>query len=148
MSFFNIEPEASGSPRSGSRQEVVSCVFDAWLGDDLVRAYPAVLVTTPLKRALLRLERPTGFAITRARARTSAFFKKHSPGRRLPVFWAIQVRGRAGRDDLGLTAAGVLVISRRVLDVLAEFRIGRATLSQYSEATSTSGRREPKSSPR
>jgi hypothetical protein len=138
--FFNIEPEASGSPVVGSPPGVVACVFDTWLGDDLIRAYPAVLVTTPVKRALLNLRQPTGFEITRARIRTSGFFRKHTPGKRLPTFWAIQVEGRAGRDDMGLTASGTLVVSRRVLDVLLEFRIGRAALTQYTAGKSASCR--------
>lgn len=140
VSYFNIEPEASGWPAVGSRPGTVACVFDTWLGDDLIRAYPVVLVTTPVKTALLRLQQPTGFEITRARVRTSGFFRKHSPGRRLPTFWAIQARGQAGRDDMGLTAAGTLVVSRRVLDVLLEFRIGRAVLTQYASGESASRR--------
>lgn len=132
VSFFNIEPEASGSPAAGSPPGAVGFVFDTWLGDDLIRAYPAVLVTTPVKRALLGLPQPSGFEIERARIRTSGFFRSHSPGKRLPTFWAIQVRGRAGRSDMGLTPAGGLVVSRRVLDVLLQFRIGRAVLTQYT----------------
>jgi hypothetical protein len=131
LKFLTVEPEASGALAAGSLPGSVTVVFDTWLGDDLIRAYPAVLVTTPLREALLRLPKPTGFEIARARVRSSRFFRKHSPGRRLPAFWNIQVRGRPGRDDMGLTAAGVLVVSRRVLDVLMAFRIGRSTLAQY-----------------
>ena len=131
MSFLTIEPEASGFLVPGGAANRVACVFDTWLGDDLVRAYPAVLVRTPVKEALLSLDRRSGFEITRARIRASSFYRKHSPGKRLPVFWAIQVKGQAGRNDMGLTPAGVLVVSRRVLDVLLRFRIGRAVLAQY-----------------
>lgn len=129
--FFTIEPETSGSVAEGSSPSAVRVVFDTWLGDDLIRAYPAVLVTTPLKLALLGLDRPSGFSVVRARVKASAFFVKHSPGRRLPVFWAVQVRGQAGRSDMGLTAAGVLVVSPRVLDVFMAFRVGRAVMAQY-----------------
>ena len=132
VSFFTVEPEASGSPAADSSPGEVACVFDTWLGDDLIRAHPVLMVTTPVKRALLRLQGASGFEITRACVRTSPFFRRHSPGQRLPPFWAIQVRGHAGREDLGLTAAGILVVSRRVLDVLLDFRIGRAVLTQYA----------------
>jgi hypothetical protein len=132
MSFFTIEPEASGAPDSEGSGEVVSCIFDTWLGDDLVRAYPAVLVTTPLREALLDLRQPTGFEITRARIRTSGFFRQQHPGVRLPPFWSIGVRGEPGRDDMGLTPAGTLVVSQSILDVLMDFRIGRAVLAQYA----------------
>jgi hypothetical protein len=133
LSFFNLEPEVSGSPTAGPASGAPAFVFDTWLGDDVIRAYPAVLVTTPVKRALLALPDPTGFEITRARVRRSPFFRQFSPGKRLPRFWAIQVRGQAGRDDMGLTEAGVLVVSRRVLDVLLDFRIGRSVLAQHSQ---------------
>ena len=131
MSFLTIEPETSGFLTPGQPAGRIACVFDTWLGDDLVRAYPAVLARTPVRKALLFLDHHTGFRITRARIRASAFYRKHSPGKRLPVFWAIEVNGQPGRDDLGLTPAGVLVVSRRVLDVLLRFRIGRAVLAQY-----------------
>jgi hypothetical protein len=140
MSFFTIEPEASGVPVNGSPSGRVVCVFDAWLGDDVIRAYPTVLVTTPVKRALLGVKGASGFEITRARVSTSEFFRRHNPGRRLPPFWAIQIGSRAGRDDMGLTAAGILVVSRRVLDVLLDFRIGRAVLTQYTPGRSASRR--------
>lgn len=130
-SFFNLEPEVSGAPVGGSRVGAMAYVFDTWLGDDLVRAYPGVLVTAAVKTALLGLTKPTGFEITRARVRASPFFKKHSPEKRLPPFWSIEVRGRAGVDDIGLGGAGILVVSRRVLDVLLNFKIGRAVLTQY-----------------
>lgn len=140
LSFFTVEPEASGSPATDLLPDRVVCVFDSWLGDDLVRAHPAVLVTTPVKRALLGLQGHSGFEITRARSRTSEFFRKHDPGRRLPPFWAIDVRGQAGRDDMGLTPVGILVVSRRVLDVLLDFRIGRAVLTQFTAGTTASRR--------
>ena len=132
MSFFSVEPEASGSPAPGSAPAQVRCVFDAWLGDDVVLAYPVILVTTPVKRALLTFQKPTGFTVARAHIDSSAFFRKHNPGRRLPPFWAVQVQGRPGRDDMGLTPSGTLVVARRVLDVLLDFRIGRAVLAQYA----------------
>ena len=131
MTFLTIEPETSGFLIPGAPGGGVACVFDTWLGDDLVRAYPAVLARTPVKQALRSLDHASGFEVSRARVRASPFFRKHSPGKRLPVFWAIDVNGQPGRDDMGLTKAGVLVVSRRVLDVLLQFRIGRAVLAHY-----------------
>ena len=46
MSFFTVEPEASGAPDSQTSGKAVSCIFDTWLGDDLVRAYPCLLYTS------------------------------------------------------------------------------------------------------
>jgi hypothetical protein len=97
----------------------------------VLRAHPAVLVTTQAKNALLELERPTGFALEKARVRTSRFFRNQNPGKRLPRFWEVDVSGRAGRDDMGLMTSGTLVVSRRVLDVLLGLRIPRAVFAQY-----------------
>ena len=132
MSFFTLEPEASGHPAIGRTGADLIFIFDTWLGDDVVRAHPAILVTTPVKRALLTLPKPSGFELTRAHVRTSRFFRHHNPGKRLPPFWAVQVTGHPGRDDVGLTPSGTLVVTRRVLDTLLDYRIGRAVLTQYA----------------
>ena len=78
MTFFTLDPEMTGSPAAGSSPGRVVCVFDYWLGDDVIRAYPAVLVTTPVKRALLGLKGASGFEITRASATTSKFLDRKS----------------------------------------------------------------------
>jgi hypothetical protein len=43
---------------------------------------------------------------------------------------------------MGLTPSGTLVVSRRVLDVLMEFRIGRAVLAQYAPGSRARLRKE------
>jgi hypothetical protein len=133
-SFISVEPEAAGAPAPGSKPEELVCVFDTWLGDDVVRAHSMILVTTPVKEALLTLPEPSGFEIAMARVRGSAFFRQNNSGQQLPAFWAVRVHGRAGEDDMGLTPSGTLVVARRVLDVLLDFRIGRAILAQYAPA--------------
>lgn len=132
--YFVVEPEGAGSPApSASTASPGVIVFDTWLGDDVVRAYPAILITTPVRDALKRLGRVTGFTIVRARTRRSAFFLKHSPSRLLPVFWQVDIQGMAGRDDMGLGPAGALVVSRRMLDTFCDFHMPRATFAQYQD---------------
>ncbi len=130
MRFLIVEPEIAGTPKGGPADLEVS--FDTWLGDELVRAFPVFLVTTALRDGLARVDAATGFTVKSAQIRSSPFFRKHNPGRRLPRFWALVIEGQAGRDDMGLTGARALVVSRRMLDVLLEFRIGRATMMQYT----------------
>lgn len=129
--FFIVEPEAAGAPAAGGAAGVVTCVFDVWLGDELVRAHPFLLATTALARALLELPEGRGFKVARARVKTSSFFRQQNPGRRLPPCWSLVVDGEPGRDDLGLTPDGRLVVSRRVLDLLLGFAVGRAVFAQY-----------------
>ena len=133
MAFFVVEPEASGRPdgRRGPGGEA-SCTFDTWLGDDLLRAHPLLLVTAPLKEALEGLTHPRGFSLAPARATASAFFESHYPGRRLPSFWSLDVQGRPGVDDMGRAGDGSLVASARVVGVMGRFRLKHATLSQYA----------------
>lgn len=127
--FFVVVPEVAGG--SVSRPARIACVFDTWLGDDLVRVHPLFLVTTPLKRALLALDGPTGFSLARAKASPSRFWRRYGADSRLPNFWCVQTDGVAGRDDIAVTRDGSLVVSRRVFDVLIGFRLGRAVFAQY-----------------
>ncbi len=133
MAFFVVEPEASGRPagRQVATGEPV-CTFDTWLGDDVVRAHPLLLVTPGLKDALLALGGPTGFSLVQAHASRTPFFERHAPDRRLPPFWSVEVVGRPGVDDLGLGRDGSIVASARVIDVLGRFSLKHATLGQYS----------------
>jgi hypothetical protein len=125
--FLIVRPEVSGHARG--RDEIL---FDTWLGDDLVAAHPCLVATTALKNDLEALPAASGFTIGRARATTSRFYRHHSPGRRLPVFWLIRVMGEAGRDDIGIARDGSTVVSRRVLDVFLRHKVARASFSQYT----------------
>ena len=134
MGFFYVQPEVAGAGASGLPSSPV-CVFDTWLGDDLVRAHPLFLVTTPLMRALRALENPSGFSMARVRIRSSPFFRRYSPKRRLPVFWSIRAGGSPGCADVAVTVDGSLVVSQRVLEIFMEFRVERAVFAQHSKGT-------------
>ena len=108
-----------------------------------MRAHPLLLVTPGLKDALLALTPVTGFTLVRAGARPSAFFERHSPSRRLPTFWSVEVNGRPGVDDLGIDAAGSLIASARVVEAMGAFSLKHATLTQYAPARSEEGRGRP-----
>lgn len=129
MGYFVVDAEASGRP-AGEKGEK-SCTFDTWLGDDVVRAHPLLLVTTGLKEALLGLSQATGFSLIEAKATRSAFFERHDPDRQLPTFWSVEVEGRPGVDDLGLRKDGSVIASARVVEVMGRFSLKHATLSQY-----------------
>jgi hypothetical protein len=133
MGFFVLDPEAAGRlstvPPVGGEP---FCVFDTWLGDDVVRAHPLLLVSAEVKDALQGLSQPTGFSVVRAHATRSAFFERHNPGRPLPAFWSLEVRGRPGLDDLGIARDGSVVASARVVEALGRFSLKHATFTQYT----------------
>ena len=135
MGFFVMEPEAAGRPTSKPRSgSPVSCTFDTWLGDDFVRAHPHLLVTQRLKEALEDRRSFTGYAFAPAHVAPSPFYERHDPARPWPTWWSVEVHGRAGHDDVGLTRDGSVVVSARVVEVLSGFVVLRATLRQYAPA--------------
>jgi hypothetical protein len=148
MGFYVVEPEVSGRPiGSVAPGAGPACRFDSWLGDDLVRAHPLLLVTTPLKDALMGLDRATGFSVVRAEATRSEFFVRHDPDRQLPEFWSVEVQGRPGLDDLGMGRDGSVVASARVVDAMGRFSLKRATLRQYTASRVEDGQTDPASIP-
>ena len=126
--FFIVNPEGvNGDGRLGDE---IACTLDSWLGDDLVRVHPLLLVTRSLARAL-EASGGSGFTVEHVRASGSPFFRIHNPGRTLPEFRALQVYGLAGRDDMGLIPDGSLVVSMRTLENLCRYSMRHATLTQY-----------------
>jgi hypothetical protein len=144
MRFFVVEPEASGRP--AGRQPATgepACSFDTWLGDDVVRAHPLLLVTARVKDALSALKGRTGFSPVRAHASRSAFFERHDPDRGLPEFWSLEVDGKPGIDDLGIGRDGSVIASARLVETLNRFSLKHATLSQYEPLVTEDSRRSP-----
>jgi hypothetical protein len=137
--FFVVRPEPAGHRRRRSG-DIDVLALDTWLGDDMVRAHPLVLVTALLMKGLEDLDGPTGFAFRRVRSGGSRFFRRNDPGRRLPRFWAVEVSGAPGVDDFGFDSDGSIVVSQRVLDVLMRFRIRQATLAQFAPAAAPTAR--------
>jgi hypothetical protein len=130
--FFFVRPEEAGRPEREPAEPAPTCIFDSWLGDDIVAAHPVLLATTRLKRALEQSPAAGCLTTSRASTRRSRFFLRHNPGRRLPTFWVLDVVGTPGVDEMGMTPDHSLVVSQNLLDVLVQFRIPRAVISQYS----------------
>jgi hypothetical protein len=139
--FLTIRPEPSSQlveAPAGGRSSLVEApgqagrtyVFDYWLGDDLIGSSPLFLVTERLKAALLALDPPGGFAFEPASVEASAFMKRSSPDKRLPVFWKWRIEGRAGLDDVGLWGAD-LVVSGRVFAALLSCSLEQAEILQF-----------------
>ena len=127
--FFAVEPEVVGATFTGPASSLVF-LFDTWLGDELVRVQPHFLAVARLRKALESIH-PRGLRFEKVGVRTSRYFRRYSPGVRVPRFWRLVVEGAPGRDDAALTAGSVLVVSRAVLDVLVRFQIPRAVFSQH-----------------
>jgi hypothetical protein len=131
MAYFLVTPEDAGHARPHVGPGIPLYVFDTWLGDDLVRAFPVFLATAGLKDALEALPEPAGFRSTRIRVARSPFLRRHRPELRLPAFWALEIHGQAGSHALGLTMDRSLVVSQAALDRLVQLSVPHAQFSQF-----------------
>lgn len=137
--FFVVGPEEVGARWERSDQGAL-LVLDAWLGDDLLSAHPMFLSTEPLVEALRALPGLTGAQPRLARVARSAFLAQTRPSLELPPLWTLEIDGRPGADDAGLTRDGSLVVSKRLMDVIVQHRVGRAVFSVFPGAGLTSCR--------
>lgn len=67
--YFVLLPELAGHWQ-GRQGDADLCVFDTWLGDDVVRAHPLLLVATPVKQELEPLQPAGGFTVGPVRCET------------------------------------------------------------------------------
>ncbi len=123
--FCVLEPEFAGplGPRTVTNHSVhppqVSSLhieFDrqTWRGDHLLEAYPCFLVTENLRR-VIEASANSGFQFDTLLETRVAPTRKLEPFRPLPKLWWLKVTGKAGQDDLGLSANHCLVVDQRVI---------------------------------
>jgi hypothetical protein len=134
VSFFRVEPEVAGGlgpntemdrSRRPPRIHKLHCVFDGWLGDDLVESFPAFVITSDALRRLQEAQL-TGFEDGDVEIGRSEQFDELYPDRQLPEFRRLGVTGKARVDDFGTDDDGVLVVSDRVLGVLRQGSLDNA----------------------
>ena len=136
MRYFNIEPEVAGG--LGDRSEVrhvdgrlqvdrLHYEFHGWLGDCLVESTPCFIVTKDAASALLRVA-ATGIRFQAVEVSRSREFEELQPECELPAFSWLVVDGQAGRDDFGMDAELVLVVSEPALRVLRQVGLRHASV--------------------
>ena len=131
MGFFVLTPEDAGRAEPAADGALPLYLFDTWLGDDLVRAHPLFLATSPLKESLETLPGPAGFRAVEVRVERSRFLRGQRPNLRLPDFWALEIYGEAGVHALGLTADLSLVVSQAALELVARHSVPHAQFAQF-----------------
>jgi hypothetical protein len=139
MRYYEIRPEVAGGLAKGSvldrstHPPIVHKLhyeFDGWLGDALLESFPCFVVTDHLAKALERSDL-RGIRFSPVATSTSEEFQEIYPGRQLPDFRWMQVRGRAGEDDFGIASDLVLVVSERALELLRRFGIEHAAIEDF-----------------
>ncbi|WJI76002.1 MULTISPECIES: hypothetical protein [unclassified Mesorhizobium] len=141
MQYFYIEPDVAGGlgPHTILDPSVhppmvskLHHVVEGWTGDVLVTTFPCNLVTEDAQHALQKIGF-SGATFADAEVTTSEEFHEDQPGQELPPFVWLKVDGKAGRDDFGVAASYLLVISKRVLDLLESLGIPFAVVEPYEQ---------------
>ena len=111
MPYFILEPEVAGTlgpATTGDLRarppllEKFNYEFDTWLGDPLLEALSTFIVTDGLKEAL-KEARASGVAFGDVEVTKAGIFLDLYGDRPLPAFSWLQITGRAGTDDFGLS---------------------------------------------
>jgi len=106
--------------------------FDVWLGDPLVEAIGCFIITSSVARTIAAMQ-PTGVSFGPVEVSKSGVFEDLYGQRTLPSFVWLQVKGKAGRDDFGLSAKRRLVVSQRILDMLVGAGMSHCTVKDYAK---------------
>ena len=139
MTYFVLEPEVTGwfGPATiGNLQvrppqiEKFNFEFDTWLGDPLLEALGTVIVTDRLKERLIEAH-ASGIAFGDVEVTKSGEFLDLYGDRPLPAFSWLQITGRAGTDDFGLSSSRHLIVSERIMNLLKAFRLKYCEVSEY-----------------
>lgn len=149
--FYILDPETAGNTDfPATVQEVppsrrkVTVVFDVWLGDDIMEAYPCYLVTKRLWD-MLATGGFTGASSGAIKSVKGDMWRQMCPRQSTPdVVW-LKVTGKAGQDDFGVAPVPddllgtpvvirKLVASQRVLALLKQFSIEHCKIGKYFPA--------------
>jgi hypothetical protein len=139
MTYFTLEPEWAGNfgpATTGDlttrppRIDKFNFEFDIWPCDPLLEAICAFIVTDPLKERLIEAQ-AAGIAFGHAEITKSGIYLDVHGERPLPAFSWLQITGRAGRDDFGLSSSHYLVVSERMMNLLKAFGLNHCEISEY-----------------
>ena len=136
MRYFSMEPEVAGELGDRSRIRHVDgrlqvdrlhYEFHGWLGDCLVESTPCFIVTKEAESALLSAS-ATGIRFDPVEVSRSETFDELQLDCRLPAFTWLVVDGRAGRDDFGIGADLILIVSEHALKILRQVGLTHALI--------------------
>ena len=139
MTYFVLEPEVAGSfgpATTGDLRarppllEKFNYEFDTWPCDPLLEALSNFIVTDRLKERLIEAS-ASGVEFGDVEVTKSGTYLDFYGDRPLPAFSWLQIAGRAGKDDFGLSSSHRLVVSERMMNLLEEFELKYCDVSEY-----------------
>ena len=139
MTYFVLKPEVAGGFGPATTRnlkvrppqlEKFNYEFDVWPGDPLVEAVRNFIVTDRLKEALIEAQ-ASGVAFGDVEVTKAGIYLDMYGDRPLPAFCWLQITGRAGKDDFGLSSSGLPVVSERIMNLLNAFGLNHCEVSEY-----------------
>ena len=139
MKYYILDPEVAGGFGPNAvidptvRPPNVSHFhyqFDGWLGDPLLETIGCFIVTTHLKHKIEAIA-PTGVSFGYVEISKSSEFEDLFPDQELPEFAWLQVTGRVGQDDFGLSLRNRLIVSERILNLLKNEGLSHCDIAEY-----------------
>lgn len=141
MIFKSLSPEVAGgwgpnteftrTPGVGVTVQKLHYMFDGWLGDALLESISCYIVLRVLGNRLLSCKF-SGFELKPVETSVSEEFRDLYADLELPDFVWLDITGRAGIDDFGMSKEGLLVVSDSALSVLNEFQLANCDIEDYS----------------
>ncbi len=137
--FKIIEPEVAGG--LGPLTEIennnvyppkvlkLNYLFEGWLGDDIIEAFPCFIVT---ERLGLEIQRKalSGIQFDEVYISKSLEFEELYPNKKVPIFWWMKIIGSYLKDDFSLAIDYRLVISEKAFKVLQNFNVQNAEFEE------------------
>jgi len=142
MTFYTLEPEVAGGfgPNTvlddpSARPPKVrhfNYEFSGWLGDPILETVACFIVTESLKQQIAILN-PTGVSFGTVEISKADEFEEMYPGLLIPEFVWLQVTGRAGIHDFGLSSNHSLVVSQRILDIFRGAGLSHCEIAVFKD---------------
>jgi len=127
MKYYVLDPEVAGGLGPHTILEEAKArplhviklhyEFSGCLGDPILETVGCFIVTEGLKQGIEALQ-PTGITFEYVEVSKSEEFLDFYPDRELPSFVWLQITGKAGKDDFGLSTSNQLVVSQRIYDAI------------------------------
>ena len=139
MTCFVLEPEVAGGFGPATigdlrarppRLEKFNYEFETWPCDPLLEAVSAFIITDRLKDRLIEAH-ASGVRFGDVEVTKTGIYLDMYGDRPLPSFSWLQITGRAGTDDFGLSSSGLLVVSERIMNLLNAFGLKYCDVSEY-----------------
>jgi hypothetical protein len=131
MNYYSFEPEVAcqlgdkSILNSSVHPPIVTklhCVFDGWLGDDIIEVFPCYVITEKFKEGIIKYKL-SGCSFEDVIVSKSDVFKELYPNRNLPNFFRLIVTGKKDVDDFVISNDNILLVSENAYSSLKRFNL-------------------------